>query len=86
MLRRKSLPGGERGRWLIKNLVYSTHMGYDEPDYDANNPLIRGGQPVNDTAYLTDAFTREAVSFIDRHQDKPFFLYLAYNAVHTHYR
>ncbi|WP_417391564.1 sulfatase [Gimesia sp.] len=83
MLRRKSLPGGERGRWLSKNLVYSTHMGYDEPDYDANNPLIRGGQPVNETAYLTDAFTREAVSFIDRHQDKPFFLYLAYNAVHS---
>lgn len=83
MLRRKSLPGGERGRWLSKNLVYSTHMGYDEPDYDANNPLIRGGQPVNETAYLTDAFTREAVSFIDRHQDKQFFLYLAYNAVHS---
>ncbi|QDT92398.1 sulfatase [Gimesia algae] len=83
MLRRKSLPGGERGRWLSKNLVYSTHMGYNEPDYDANNPIIRGGQPVNETEYLTDAFTREAISFIDRHQDKPFFLYLAYNAVHS---
>ena len=58
-------------------------MGHDEPDYDANNPIVRGGQPVVETAYLTNAFTREAVDFIDRHDDKPFFLYLAYNAVHS---
>ena len=83
MLRRKTLPGAKKGRWLSENLIYSTHMGYDEPDYDANNPIIRGGQPVNETEYLTDAFTQEAVSFIHRHQDKPFFLYLAYNAVHS---
>ena len=36
-----------------------------------------------ETEYLTDALTREAVDFIDRHDDKPFFLYLAYNAVHS---
>jgi arylsulfatase B len=38
---------------------------------------------VVETEYLTDALTREAVDFIDRHDDKPFFLYLAYNAVHS---
>ncbi|WP_298862706.1 sulfatase [uncultured Gimesia sp.] len=83
MLRRKTIPGGGKGRWISKNLIYSTHLGHNEPDYDANNPIIRGGQPVVETEYLTDAFTREAVSFIDRHSDKPFFLYLAYNAVHS---
>ncbi len=84
MLRRKSLPDGTKGRWVGgKKLVYSTHMKGAEPDYDANNPIVRGGQPVVETEYLTDAFTREAVSFIDRHDDKPFFLYLAYNAVHS---
>lgn len=83
MLRRKTIPGGGKGRWISDRLIYSTHMGYNEPDYDANNPIIRGGQPVVETEYLTDAFTREAVNFIDRHQDKPFFLYLAYNAVHS---
>lgn len=83
MLRRKTIPGGGKGRWIGNNLIYSTHMGHNEPDYDANNPIIRGGQPVVETEYLTDAFTREAVSFIDRHRDKPFFLYLAYNAVHS---
>jgi len=84
MLRRKTLPGGGKGRWVgKKGLIYGTHMGYDEPDYDANNPIVRGGQPVVESEYLTDAFTREAVNFIDRHDDKPFFLYLAYNAVHS---
>ena len=83
MLRRRSLPGGESGRWMGKNLVYTTHMGNNEPDYDANNPIVRGGQPVDEQEYLTDAFTREAISFIDRHNDKPFFLHVAYNAVHS---
>jgi arylsulfatase A-like enzyme len=40
------------------------------------------GVKVVDENYLTDLFTDEAVNFIDRNADKPFFLYLAYNAVH----
>ena len=84
MLRRKTLPGNAQGRWGEGGrLIYSTHMGHDEPDYDANNPIVRASQPVAEEAYLTDAFTREAVDFIGRHRDKPFFLYLAYNAVHS---
>ncbi|TWU38255.1 sulfatase-like hydrolase/transferase [Novipirellula artificiosorum] len=84
MLRRKTLPGGMTGRWVgKKGLIYTDHMGGNEPDYDADNPITRGGQPVVETEYLTDALTREAVDFIDRHDDKPFFLYLAYNAVHS---
>ena len=84
MLRRRSLPGGLTGRWVgKKGLIYTDHMGGNEPDYDANNPITRGGQPVVESQYLTDALTREAVDFIDRHDDKPFFLYLAYNAVHS---
>ena len=38
-----------------------------------------------DTQYLTDEFTQEAVSFINAHVSQPFFLYLAYNAVHNPY-
>lgn len=83
MLRRRSLPGNKQGRWSSDKLIYTTHMGHNEPDYDANNPIVRGGQPVEEHEYLTDALTREAVSFIERHRDKPFFLYLAYNAVHS---
>ncbi len=83
MLRRKSLPGNATGRWTGDRLVYSTHMGSDEPDYDANNPIVRGSQPVDEREHLTDAFTREAVDFIGRHADKPFYLHIAYNAVHS---
>jgi len=45
--------------------------------------ILRGMEPAPGDEYLTDAFSREAVSFIRRHQRQPFFLYLAYNAVHT---
>lgn len=85
MLRRRALPTLRPGRWISADgrTVLSTHMGYDEPDYDADNPILRGGQPVEEEAYLTDAFAREAVDFIDRHAERPFFLYLAYNAVHS---
>jgi arylsulfatase A-like enzyme len=48
-----------------------------------NNPILRGRKRVKEEEYLTDAFTREAVDFIDRHKAEPFFLYLPYNAPHT---
>ena len=85
MLRRKALPDGGEGRWINKDasLILSTHMGHSEPDYDADNPILRQGQPVNEQDYLTDAFTREAAAFIGRHADRPFFLTVAYNAVHS---
>jgi arylsulfatase A-like enzyme len=45
--------------------------------------IYRGAEPVKESAYLTDAIGREAVSFIDRHKGGPFFLEVAFNAVHT---
>ncbi len=45
--------------------------------------MLRGEESVEEKEYLTDAFGREAVDFIDRNAEKPFFLYLAFNAVHT---
>ncbi len=49
----------------------------------SRNPVLRGTQPVAEKEYLTDAFGREAVTFIDKHRDRPFFLYLPFNAVHA---
>jgi hypothetical protein len=37
---------------------------------------------VKEPEYTTHAFTREALSFIDRRKDQPFFLHLSYNAAH----
>jgi uncharacterized protein (TIGR03437 family) len=48
-----------------------------------NNPILRGTQPVSENTYLTEAFTREAVDFIQRKHSQPFYLYLAYNAAHS---
>lgn len=45
--------------------------------------IFRGTGRVQEQAYLTDAFAREAVAFIERHKQSPFFLELAFNAVHT---
>ncbi len=85
MLRRRTLPNGQRDRWIDPDgrLILSTHMNSNEPAYDADNPILRGGQPVEESAYLTDALTREAVDFIERHRERPFFLCVAYNAVHS---
>jgi arylsulfatase A-like enzyme len=50
---------------------------------NASNPIMRGTTPSEEKEYLTDAFNREALAFVERHQREPFFLYLPYNAVHT---
>lgn len=46
-------------------------------------PLQRNTTPERFDGYLTDVLTTEAVAFIRRHHQSPFFLYLAYNAPHT---
>ena len=45
--------------------------------------FLRGTKPIDEMDYATDAFANEATAFVDRHQAKPWFLYLAFNAVHT---
>lgn len=47
------------------------------------NAILRGREVVDEKEYLTDALAREATAFIDRQGDRPYFLYLAFNAVHT---
>lgn len=85
-LRRKTLPGGGEGLWRSEDgrLYLTTRLGTHEPGYDADNPLLRNGQPVDERENLTDAFSREAAAFIRRcGAERPFFLHLAYNAVHS---
>jgi len=45
--------------------------------------VLRGRESLEVKEYLTDWFGREAVAFIDRYKERPFLLYLAFNAVHT---
>jgi len=52
------------------------------PEQWESRQILRGRTPVEENEHLTDAFSREAVSFIDRHKQRPFFLYVPFNAVH----
>lgn len=48
-------------------------------------PLLHNSEEVTETEYLTDAFSREAVNFLEQagKKQKPFFLFLSYNAPHV---
>jgi arylsulfatase A-like enzyme len=56
---------------------------YVDAKADSLNPVLRGREPTDEKEYLTEAFTREALAFLERHRRRPFFLYLTYNAVHA---
>jgi arylsulfatase A-like enzyme len=49
-----------------------------------NLPILRNREPIDEKRYLTEAFGDEAAAFIARQREvaRPFFLYLAFNAVH----
>ena len=87
------------GKWHLgeeDTRMYPNYRGFDEffgflggaSGYSiGDNPqrnLLRDGIPVNEeNEYLTDAFGREAVNFLENHKEDRFFLYLSFNAVHT---
>lgn len=58
--------------------------GGDSPFWKGS-PVYRNGEDKSFPApeYLTDYWGTEACEFIDRNRSRPFFLYLAYNAVHS---
>ena len=89
---------GQFGKWHIgPTLEWSpAHRGFDEVfgflgrgahDYfklnDPADPIYRGTIPVNETGYLTNRLGEETCAFISRHKAGPFFVYLAFNAVHA---
>jgi arylsulfatase A-like enzyme len=44
--------------------------------------IVRNGQVVEESEYITDRIGEEAASFIDKNKDKPFLLYVPFNAPH----
>ncbi len=81
------------GKWHLgsEDKFHPQNRGFDEffgflggaHDYFADQGILRGRQQVDEKEYLTDAFGREAVAFVEKHKSEPWFLYLAFNAVHT---
>ena len=47
------------------------------------NAILRGNRPVETMEFTTLDFGREAAKFIDKNHEKPWFVYLPFNAVHT---
>ena len=81
MIRDSSLLQGQRVR--KDNLIRGNYARMSEPDYDGDNPIFNGKKEIVENDYLTDAITREAVSYINTNADDPFCLVVAYNAVHS---
>ncbi len=87
---------GDSARFWPNNQGFDDWYGFfgggmsywgDTGNKPAISGVLRNGQPVppSEIHYLTDDFSREAVNYIEQYskEDKPFFLYLAYNAPHT---
>lgn len=75
------LTGGHN--YMPQNLVFndlSELKGQWDP---YRTKLLRNDNRVEENEYLTDALSREAVTFVEKNKTNPFFLYLAYNAPHT---
>lgn len=62
-----------------------SYFGYDnlEGVYHDNKMENGFGNFEEPNNYATDVFAEKAVDFIERNKSKPFFIYLAFNAVHT---
>jgi len=64
--------GGGRGYWSDPNISEQKKLRRSDGESDEE-----------EVSYLTDDFTDDALEFIQRHKEDPFFLYLAYNAPHS---
>ncbi len=97
-LKRAGYVSGALGKWHLglTEEYHAMNRGFDEfygfmgrgahPYFDhsdMNHPIYRGFQAINEEGYLTTRITEEAVDFINRHKEERFFLYVAYNAVHS---
>jgi arylsulfatase A-like enzyme len=86
------------GKWHVGFLpkYHPFKRGFDEfygflggasaytPDAERGGKIMfRGTERTPMPAHTTEAFAEEAVSFIERNKTRPFFLYVAFNAVHS---
>jgi arylsulfatase A-like enzyme len=70
------------GKWHVADSPQQQGFDVGINKYDIGNGYEEG-HFNKDKEYLTDRLTNEAVEFITKNKDKPFFLYLAHYAVHT---
>lgn len=97
LLRDLGYATGIIGKWGLGQTpeFHPVNYGFDEfygllGDYSPYRPgkaaqLASNYAPIRSehVGYLTDAFGDQAVQFVQRHRDEPFFLYLAFTAPHA---
>ncbi len=74
----------QRGFDEFFGFLGGAHAYFDDgTGHGQRGGILRGTNIVEEKSYLTEAFAREAVAFIERNKDRPFFVYLPFNAVHA---
>ena len=94
VFRQKGYTTGLVGKWHLGAIdpgYHPNNRGFDEfigfrggwSDYYLWRIEHNGHMRASDGTYLTDVWTNEAVGFIKKYKDQPFYLHVAYNAPHT---
>jgi arylsulfatase A-like enzyme len=92
-LRRAGYATAAIGKWHLGSAeqFHPQQRGFQEffgflggaHDYFNDQGIVRGSEAVKEPEYLTDAIGRESSEFIKKQGEQPWFLYVAFNAVHT---
>lgn len=79
------LAGQQQGRlnYLRHSRAAVEEYGEEASWRMAVQPMLEADDEVELEGFLTDELGRRARAFVGRHQDEPFFLMLAFNAVHN---
>jgi arylsulfatase A-like enzyme len=82
-----SFPYRPMDRGFEQSIVHGGGGISQTPDYWGNDyfddTYFVNGEPQKFEGYCTDVFFREAMRFIEKNKDRPFFCYLATNAPHA---
>ncbi len=62
---------------------YPDHLFRNGQRVEIEGNVVQNGVASKKAVYAPDLFTREALAFLDRQGEKPFFLYLAYTSPHA---
>jgi arylsulfatase A-like enzyme len=68
----------------VTAIVGKWHLGCEAAERGFDKVLVKtGSSPQKNSPLLTEKQTDAALQFIEENKERPFFCYLAYNAVHT---
>ncbi|MCC5930756.1 MAG: sulfatase-like hydrolase/transferase [Cyclobacteriaceae bacterium] len=101
-LKKEGYTTGIFGKWHLgyAKAFNPVHQGFDEfigflsgnVDYHSHvdqagfSDWWRGEEPFHQTGYSTDLISENAIDFIEKNRESPFFLYIAHEAPHSPYQ